>query len=134
MSFSADLSRFEDKVKNRLLVVPRKVALEVLRRVVMRTPVDTGRAKGNWQVSVGSPTLGETERKDKTPKGVADIAESIPTIESWDAANVAIFIMNNVPYIQRLEDGYSDQASSGMVKLTVAEYEGIVEAIGRAAQ
>jgi len=132
VSFTSDLSRFENKVKNRLLVVPRKVALEVLRRVVMRTPVESGRARGNWQTSVGAPMVGETGRTDKS--GGAVIGSAVPIIESWDASNVAIFLMNNVPYIQRLEDGYSDQAPSGMVKITVAEFQGIVEAIGRASE
>jgi len=98
MSFTSDLARFENKTKQKLLVVPRKVALEILRRVVMRTPVLSGRARGSWQTTVGAP------------------------------------MENHVPYIQRLEDGYSTQAPAGMVKITVAEFEGIVEAMGRAAQ
>ena len=133
MSFTSDLSRFENKVKNRLLVVPRKVALEVLKRVVMRTPVDSGRARGNWQTSVGSPITTEIDRVDKT--GATVMAAALPTIESWDAANVSIFLMNNVPYIQALEDGHSKiQSPSGMVKITVAEFQGIVEAMGRASE
>ncbi len=130
MSFSDDLKQFEDKTRQKMTVIPRKVALEVLRRVVMRTPVRSGRARGNWQTSVGSPMGNEVARTDKG--GGATISAAVPTIESWDAANVAIFLMNNVPYIQRLEDGYSDQAPAGMVKITVAEFEGLVEAIGRA--
>ena len=132
MSFADDLSRFEDKVKNRLTVVPRKIALEVLRRVVMRTPVRSGRARGNWQTSVGSPMDGEIDRTDKG--GGAAIGDGASVIDGWDVSNVAIFLMNNVPYIQALEDGHSTQAPSGMVKITVAEFQGIVEAIGRASE
>ncbi len=131
MSFSGDLDRFADKTRQKLTVIPRKVALEMLRRVVMRTPVRSGRARGNWQTSVGSPVETEIERADKG--GGATISGAVPVIEGWDAQNVAIFLMNNVPYIQRLEDGYSDQAPSGMVKITVAEFQGLVEAMGRAA-
>jgi len=132
MSFSDDLNRFENKVKNRLTVVPRKIALEVLRRVVMRTPSRSGRARGNWQTSVGAPIETELGKQHNAPAGGAPISRGAQVISGWDATNVSIFLMNNVPYIQRLEDGYSDQAPSGMVKITVAEFEGIAEAIGRA--
>jgi hypothetical protein len=35
-----------------------------------------------------------------------------------------------LPYIRRLEDGYSQQAPAGMVTLTVQEFAAVVKAIG----
>jgi uncharacterized protein CbrC (UPF0167 family) len=44
VSFSDDLKQFEDKTRQKMTVIPRKVALEVLRRVVMRTPAFRARS------------------------------------------------------------------------------------------
>jgi hypothetical protein len=127
MSFALDLRQFADATREQIKIVPRKVALDVLRRVVMRTPVDQGRARGNWQTSVGAPVEQEIERFDKG--GGQAIESGASVIEGWDAKEVAVFIMNNVPYIQALEDGHSkSQAPHGMVKITLAEFEQIVEA------
>lgn len=125
MSFTVDLTKFANATVGQMRVVPRKIALDILRRLVMRTPVDTGRARGNWQVSVGSPAQTAVDATDKG--GGATIEAAVPTVEGWDASKVAIFLMNNVPYISALEDGHSDQAPSGMVKITLAEFDAIVD-------
>ncbi len=45
----------------------RGLALEVLNRAVKKTPVDTGRLRGGWQVDVGeNPPTGDTGTKDRT--------------------------------------------------------------------
>ncbi|WP_018527495.1 hypothetical protein [Alkalispirochaeta alkalica] len=127
MSFALDIRRWANQTKDRMQIIPRKTALEILRRVVMRTPVDQGRARGNWQASTGSPIETEIERAD--PDGGATIEEAIPVIEGWEVENVAIYLSNNVPYIVPLEDGHSDQAPHGMVKITLAEFDEILEAV-----
>ena len=66
MSFAAEVKQFTDKTERLLRVIPRKIALELLRRLIMRTPVDSGRARGNWQASVGTPATGETGTTDKS--------------------------------------------------------------------
>lgn len=43
----------------------------------------------------------------------------------WRLGSAAIFLTNNLPYIERLERGWSKQAPTGMVALTVAEFGGI---------
>lgn len=129
MSFAIDLSQFADKTGRIMQVVPRKIALELFRRVVMRTPVDTGRARGNWQSGTGTPPGGVLEATDKT--GGTTIAEIAAEVESWDVEHVAIFLSNNLPYIGALEDGHSDQSPAGMVKISLAEFPGVVEEMTR---
>nr|BDD43784.1 hypothetical protein 4 [Spirochaetaceae bacterium] len=131
MSFYLDLKRFADKTERKLLIIPRKTALELFRRVVMRTPVDTGRARGNWQANVGSPAVGVVEATDTG--GGSTIMDIAKEVESWDVENVAIYLVNNLPYIVPLEDGWSDQAPAGMVKISLAEFPDIVEAMTREA-
>jgi len=100
---------------------------ELAKRVVLLTPVGNpdlwkekppagyvgGRARGNWQSSTGAPATGETGRID--PGGGSSVT---------DAASVAVgirgpvvsFIVNNVPYIQRLNTGWSRQVGAQFVQ------------------
>ncbi len=124
MSFVLDVRRWRVKTERQLLLVIRKVALEIFRRVVMRTPVDTGRARGNWQVEIGTPRGGVIDRFD--PNGQRTLFDAESLIAQWQG-DAAIFLFNNLPYILRLEDGWSGQAPNGMVRLVLEEFPGIVE-------
>ncbi len=125
MSFALDVRRWRVKTERELLLVIRKVALEIFRRVVMRTPVDTGRARGNWQVEIGTPMGGVIDRFD--PNGQRTLFDAESKIAQWQG-DAAIFFFNNLPYILRLEySRWSDQAPNGMVRLVLEEFPGIVE-------
>lgn len=102
--------------------VRRGLAAEVLRGVVLKSPVDTGRFRGNWQVAEGSPATEVLENADKG--GGATISDGIAQIEGIEPGS-DIWISNNLPYAARIEDGWSKQAPGGVVALTVAEVEGI---------
>jgi len=89
----------------------RSVALEVEASVIARTPVDTGRARGGWQ------------------------SEMIGNVLS--GKGLVFTLVNNVPYILKLEyggyppgpkivGGYSAKSPKGMVRVTMAEFPGIV--------
>jgi hypothetical protein len=106
----------------------RKVAFTALKGIVLKTPVDTGRARANWSVTLGKPTtlqvdgafapisskIHETQIAAKTiAAGAEKIAEASPSSE-------IIWINNNLPYIEALEHGHSQQqAPKGMVAITV---------------
>lgn len=114
-----DLDRaFETKVIGGAVALQKKLALEALRRVVLKSPVDTGRFRGNWQVAIGVRPNGVVETVD--PSGGATIANGTRPISALDQLDV-VYLVNNLPYAQRLEDGYSGQAPQGMVAVTVAE-------------
>jgi hypothetical protein len=107
-----------DVAKERVAEVVRmgvqKIAMQALRGIVLRTPVDTGRARSNWNVSLGTPDL--TEQDPTSPADVLAVGES--TIAEAPAIGI-IYISNGLPYIERLEAGYSKQAPAGMVRLTL---------------
>lgn len=129
-SFAVDISRFVAKAKGNTTLVVRKISLDVFKRVIMRTPVDTGRARGNWQTAVGSFATGETERTDKG--GGSTVQAAAAVIQGYEPGPDALTITNNVPYIIPLEYGRDDgkpgskQAPQGMVRVTLAEFQGIV--------
>lgn len=92
------------------------IALDGLSQIVRRSPVDTGRFRGNWDVSIGSISTTFTQEVD--PSGAATIANGQAILGTYEQLR-PIYIQNNLPYAQRLENGWSGQAPQGMVGLTV---------------
>ena len=41
--FSADIQKFVDKAKGNIDIIVRKVSLDLFRKVIIKSPVDTGR-------------------------------------------------------------------------------------------
>lgn len=98
--------------------VRKQLIYKLYASVVEKTPVDTGRARGNWLVSVGSIDGNTTDRKNKA--GTPDTAE-IAKIDAMEGDETA-YIVNNLPYINSLEYGHSQkQAPNGMVGITMQE-------------
>jgi hypothetical protein len=90
--------------------------------VVKKSPVDTGRFRGNWQLSDNPPTpsVQLTARLDKSGQVVIELARV--AVQDIRAGGVS-YITNGLPYGPRLEYGWSKQAPSGMVRLTVNELQ-----------
>ena len=124
--FSVELDRVLEQLKTDTQTFKRVFALNLLSRIVYRTPVDTGRARANWQVSNVSPNTNERKRfKKNQPNAVATdtVARGQKNIDK-NKEGQSIFIANNLPYIQRLESGtWSKQAPQGMVAISIEEEE-----------
>jgi len=120
--FNRVVKSFGDRVpKEKVLVYLKKMSLEALKRIVEKTPVDTGRARGGWQVSFKTPAFSEGGT-DASGAGTINTGSS-QILGLKDP--VAVFISNNVEYIIYLEDGTSTQAPEGMVALTIEELLGM---------
>ena len=123
-SFSADISKFAKKFNADVKTVIRKISFEAFSRIVLRTPVDTGRARANWGVQPGTPITFAIEAQDKS--GSATLAATANGTLSWECQG-SLFFTNNVPYIGVLEYGKEDgtpgstQAPNGMVRVTMEE-------------
>lgn len=91
----------------------RETSLAVLRSVVFATPVKTGRARGNWQTTLDAPVDGDLAITDKV--GGATVSRGLVTISadlrSGDDNYRSVVIQNNLPYINRLNNGHSQQQS-----------------------
>lgn len=94
----------------------RATAVAVNQTLISSTPVDTGRARANWQVGVGSPLF--SELPDTDPSGAATTARNNAAIAT-SPPREDIFISNNLPYIGRLNEGSSAQAPAGFVERAV---------------
>jgi hypothetical protein len=127
MGFAEDINRWAQRTEEKLDLAAQKIALDLFERVIMATPVDSGRARANWQVTIGTVPNGTLDLTDKT--GQATISRATATAAGLKAGDV-IYLVNNLPYIQRLEDGYSGQAPAGMVGLAVQDFQEIARQVG----
>lgn len=117
--FSLDLSRLVEKAKGRTELVVKKVMLEAFERVVMKSPVDTGRFRANWVASIGEYSRVVSESTDQDgSKTTGDINAAVSAMQ---LRGQTIYLTNSLPYATRLEYGYSKQAPIGMVRTTLAE-------------
>lgn len=136
-SFAADLERFRAKTVAKMHLVVRKVIVDVTTSLVMKSPVGDaaywiskppkgytgGRFRGNWIFGTGNAPGGTSETIDKSGGlTINSVAAAIPP----EPAGSVHFVVNNLPYGQRLEEGWSRQSPHGMVGLTVSEFNTIV--------
>lgn len=125
--FSGVIKRFAAQSKEKETLVIRKIAIECFKRIILGTPVDTGRARGNWQASTGSPANGEVDVLD--PTGAIAIAAMVSEVVAWTPKDdLPAFITNNLPYIQRLNEGWSKQAPAHFIEQVISDMGGIAEA------
>ena len=111
----------DEDVPEAALQVQVAVLLEALRRLVQRTPVDTGRARGNWQVWPHTTDRLRVRENRFDPSGALSIRLGTRLITTVVRAYTVTWIANGLPYIVELEKGHSRQAPAGMVGLTYEE-------------
>lgn len=132
--FERTLTNFAKTLPTELLVpFHKRISLDALARVVAKTPVDTGRARLNWQLTIATPAQGSLLGADvfKVPAPAAPISAESSTAFANGSAAISglqpfaiVWLSNNLPYIQRLEDGWSKkQAPGGMLGLTIQELQ-----------
>jgi hypothetical protein len=130
-SFTLSLERFGRLSIRQAELVSQKIAFEAFKRIVYRTPVDTGRLRANWGVQIGSPYTGYNEAATDTGGG-ATVARASAAVQGWNARQ-PIFLCNNVVYAIPIEYGHSRiKSPQGMVRVTIAEMQnGGAEAAAR---
>lgn len=98
----------------------RKAVIKIDAKVVIQTPIDTGQAKRNWICSVNLPDPNEIVF---TGGGSgAQIAIDQCVNESKKITGFAtVYIQNNLPYINRLNNGWSKQAGRFYIEKILAE-------------
>lgn len=116
MTVQSDLDRaYQKKVVQLTEAVVRKTALGIDAEIVAQTPVDTGRARSNWLPSINTP------RNDTVEIGQKPEMVSVAAGYKLDDT---IFIANNLPYIERLNNGWSgQQPTPSWVEATVLKYK-----------
>jgi hypothetical protein len=82
-----------------------------------------GRARANWQCTIGDRAIGEINDTDKSGnKTIGQIKSVVPK-----KAGQIVWLTNNVDYIRRLEyDKWSTQAPAGMVRVSLRRFSGML--------
>lgn len=131
-AFSRALMDLSDEIDGSIEAVIRKACFDLYARIVKRTPVDTGRAKASWGIgtehSGAVAPEGEhsvTELHNFAPSDISSAVISSTTgLFTFSINDDQVVIYNNLEYIEALESGQgSDQAPSGMVAISLAEFE-----------
>lgn len=97
----------------------QKVVLNIYERIIVRSPVDTGRFRQSWAINsqgiVAQGPLAEGQFGPGRPVLIGN---------RWS-------ISNPLPYARRLEYGWSQkQAPHGFVRLTLAEFDSVFTTTG----
>ena len=118
-------------VPNKVNAIKQTLAVLILEGVVKGTPVDTGKARSNWIVSIGSDnTITELDAYSPMVKGgINESANADAAIEYGEAAIAQVspgeqlWIQNNVRYVPYLNypPAHSPQADAFFVETAVSE-------------
>lgn len=125
MSQAAALAAFHAQLAKKSTIILKDVvpefmreqALRLIEKLIAATPIDTGYARGNWQLTIETPAVAPLQIFDRgtlgDPKGPAltaakNVAKGITTMTK------SIYISNLADYITLIiEDGHSGQAPPG---------------------
>jgi len=129
MSFSDQIKSFTAKAHLNANDASRNIITDIIDEVVFRTPVDTGRARSNWQLGIDK--INSTVKLDSfDPEGDATANKLISLIPEY-VLGMSIYVANSVPYIHDLENGKSRQAPVGMVAVTQIKFKSFISRANR---
>lgn len=146
--FSIPIAQLAEKMKLDLDTVVRKSTAQVFSAVVLKTPVDTGRARANWNVTAGAVDQ-TTTTSTSAARGTAEAQKALAM-----PSGGVVYLANSLPYARVLEyggypnppkmgskkrgeagvavhvrGGFSMQAPQGMVRLTAQEFNDYVQRV-----
>lgn len=122
--FTLDIKNFVEKAKKNPETVARQVSFKLFSAVIKASPVDTGRFRMNWQTAGAVAPSGVIDGTDKGgAAAIGDAASYIFAASDWNEFTLT----NNLPYAERLEYGWSNQAPQGFVRVNVARFNTLLE-------
>ena len=108
---------FPGRVASQHKLMMRRLALGIWRRLILASPVDTGWSRMHWIVSYNNP---DRDYPGYYPSGTPPNTYPIPQPNTQDPGVFPeIYISNRVPYIERLNEGWSTQAPALYVESAV---------------
>jgi hypothetical protein len=120
--FRANINKRIERAKGKFELFVKKLLVDIDASLVLKSPVDTGRFRANWVLGNGGV--------NPMTKDSFEAANNAPIINSVKVNGQTIYITNSLPYANRLEYGYSQQAPAGMVRITLAEVNSMASKIG----
>lgn len=127
-TFAQQLQIFRVEALEAIDQTIRDVVIQVGETIINLSPVDTGRFKGNWQFTVGQPSNFSLDTYDKD--GQQTIAALVLKVNAMEPGQV-LWLVNNLVYAIPLEYGHSQKAPAGVVRITLARFQEIVDEVIR---
>ena len=139
----ANVTAFAQRAPKQAEKLIRANVIDLWSRVIRMTPVGNpdlwkkqsappgyvgGRLRGNWFATIGRPS---SETTSSTNRKGAAAGEAARVVSSSFLKDATYYLTNNLPYAERVENGWSTQAPSGMVKANVAGFNARLEAAAR---
>ena len=125
MDLANDMTKLADSIPQAVADVGNQVALTIVGDLAYHTPVDTSKALSNWVVSVGTPSTSEIKAHSAGKFGSTQQQSAAETLAQAKQAlanrkaGQTIYITNRLPYIKRLNEGYSKQQPAGFVERSI---------------
>lgn len=110
MAFSQDITDFILKTGLRADIVLRKLAFDAYLGLLLRSPVDQGRYRASHRIAINRVDPSVEEPDDAPYDEPSDLEIKANATIGGASIGDSIFITNNLPYAQPLEDGHSKQA------------------------
>jgi hypothetical protein len=124
VSFTSDLKKFQVSFSEANDEMIQGIEIALFSAVILDSPVDTGRFRGNWQATINTPATGTLTTLD--PSGQKTTGQIVTFTEGLSGGRIT-YLTNNLPYAQKLEYGYSGQAPQGMVRRNAARFQQLVD-------
>jgi hypothetical protein len=117
----SSLAAIKRSIALRVATLKHQVASDLFDRITHSNPVASGRSRASWRAGVG--TVDATPAPKPAGTIIAAGAPALPpaTFPALPLADagVPILIANDLPYVPRLEQGYSAQAPAGFIGLSI---------------
>lgn len=121
--FAKSLMAMQEYATGNFEQVIRKACIDLYRAITERTPVDTGRAKASWGISTTGAAAPQGDPEGYSHGELIDIINGYVSDFKFTVHDDKVIISNNLEYIEYLENGSSKQAPSGMVAISLSEFE-----------
>jgi len=117
MSFASGIAGYAQRTGLSIDNAVIAICAEVSTNIIQRSPVKSGRFRGNWYASINDVSSETSE----TRNGEQAISDAL--LKAQKASGAIFTLSNNLPYGLKLEYGSSKQAPSGFLRISVAEAE-----------
>lgn len=116
MSWKNPPSNFTKTVSDDIGQGARTIVFKILRALIIRSPVDTGRFRNNWLIGL---IVRDTNQLDAADKGGnAALGRGQNALKQHKGLDT-IFISNNLSYAGFLNNGSSTQAPANFVQIAI---------------
>ena len=122
----AGAQKIQQIMERRTTELMQMATTDFYQKIIILTPVDTGRARWGWNITVNAPS------STVPPPGIYPM----PTIDQHMENPInsitvtdVIYITNNVPYIKRLNAGYSKNHPARFVEQAAARVQATISGI-----